>query len=88
MRESKIEKQCCDWAKKHGWLVYKFTSPGNCGVMDRIFLKSGKAVLVEFKQPGGKLSTIQLRQIEKIKAHDFKVFVIDNFKSFVTAFER
>ena len=88
MLESKIEKQCVNWAKDNGWLSFKFVSPCNRGVPDRMFLKQGKTVFVEFKQPGGKISTLQRRQIERLRAWDFKVFIIDSLEGFKIAFTR
>tara|TARA_R100000541_G_scaffold20106_1_gene29958 strand:- start:174 stop:440 length:267 start_codon:yes stop_codon:yes gene_type:complete len=88
MTESKIEKACSKWAESAGWQVFKFVSPGQRGVPDKVFLKSGKTVFVEFKQPGGKLSTLQKVQIEKLKANDFKVFIIDSLEGFKIAFSR
>ena len=84
--ESTIEKACIDWAKCRGWLSYKFVSPNVRGVPDRIFLREGKTVFVEFKKPTGKLSTPQKRQIETLKAYDFKVFVISSLEGFKIAF--
>lgn len=86
MLEKTIEKNCVKWAESQGWLSYKFVSPSNRGVPDRIFLRDGKTVFVEFKKPGGETSALQVRQIEKIKSYDFKVFIIDNLRSFQIAF--
>ena len=88
MLESTIEKKCKAWAKSQGWLAYKFVSPSNRGVPDQIFLKDNQTVFVEFKRPGGKVSTLQSRQIEKLRAQSFKVFVIDSLEGFQCAFTR
>lgn len=88
MSESKIEAQCVKWAEANGWTAYKFVSPSNRGVPDRLFLQEGKAVFVEFKAPSGALSKLQIYQIEKIKSNDFRVFVIDNLEGFKIAFTR
>ena len=86
MLESKIEKDCVKWATLNGWQSFKFVSPSNRGVPDRIFLKQGNTVFVEFKTATGKLSALQSRQIEKIRANDFKVFIIRNLEGFKIAF--
>lgn len=88
MLESEIEKECCKWAASEGWSSYKFVSPSKRGVPDRIFLRDNKTVFVEFKRPGGKLSKLQEREIEKLRAQQFKVFVIDNLRSMQIAFTR
>ena len=38
MRESEIERRLVQQVRKHGGLCYKFTSPGNPGVPDRIII--------------------------------------------------
>ena len=86
--EAKLEQDCVTWAKSLGWQSFKFVSPSNRGVPDRIFLRAGETVFVEFKTETGKLSALQHRQIEKLKANDFKVFVIRNLEGFKIAFSR
>lgn len=84
--EKDIERKCSLWAIDHGWLVYKFVSPSNRGVPDKIFLKKGRIVFVEFKRPGGKLSPLQIHQIKKLKSQAFTVLVIDHVEEFINAF--
>jgi len=70
MLESAIEKKVCDYARKHGWLVYKFTSPQHRGVPDRIFISPGGSILfVEFKAPGKKPTPLQERELKKLEDH-------------------
>lgn len=88
MLESEIEKICCKWALSEGWISYKFVSPSKRGVPDRMFLRDGKTVFVEFKRPGGIVSKIQEREIEKLRAQSFKVFVITSLRSMQIAFTR
>lgn len=78
MRESRIEKKVCDYAKANGWLVFKFT--GRKGVPDRIFIKDGKIFFVEFKAPGELPTELQKRIHDKIRAQGVTVFVIDNIE--------
>lgn len=81
MLESEIEKKVCKHAKDKGWLVYKFVSPNNKGVPDRIFLgEGGKIIFVEFKAPNKEPTKLQTHVINKIKALMFKVYVIDNIE--------
>jgi len=84
--EKVIERKCSLWAIDRGWLVYKFVSPSNRGVPDKIFLKKGRIVFVEFKQPGGKLSPLQIRQIKKLRLQGFTVLVVDSIEEFKHAF--
>lgn len=68
MLESKIEAWLNDQIKKIGGKSYKFTSPGNPGVPDRIYLlPDGKIYFVELKRVIGKLSNVQIWQREQFK---------------------
>ena len=87
IRERVIEKRCCKHAENRGWLVYKFTSPGNNGVPDRIFMRSTIVFLVEFKSEAGELSTLQIAQIKRIQSKAVSVYVISSFDEFVEALD-
>lgn len=80
MLESKIEKDVCNYAKAKGWLVYKFSSPAQRGVPDRILFKSGVIFFIEFKAPGKKPTKYQQKTIEKFRKQKIDVFVIDNIE--------
>lgn len=82
MRESTIETYLRDEVRKIGGRAYKFVSPGNDGVPDRLVcLPGGRAIFVELKAPGKKPTVLQLRQQEFLKALDFPVLVLDNKKA-------
>lgn len=67
MLEKDIEKLFRDEIKKAGGKAYKFTSPGNDGVPDRIvMLPGGRIVFVELKTDTGKLSKLQELQRRQI----------------------
>ena len=79
MRESAIEKEVCDHARRNHYLVFKFTSPGFRGVPDRLFIsRSGRVFFMEFKQKGKKLRAEQVRAKILIENHRVGVFVVDN----------
>ncbi len=78
MRESEIEKKVSNYAKTKGWLSYKFVSPANRGVPDRIYLKEGKCIFIEFKAPKKKPTKLQDKVIERIRNEDIPVYVIDD----------
>jgi len=60
MRESEIEKYFVWTVQRMGGTAYKFTSPANRGVSDRIACLPGGGVwFVELKAPGGRLSPLQ-----------------------------
>lgn len=87
MRESYIEKKVCDFAKQQGWSVFKFSSPNNRGVPDRIGFRDGKVVLVEFKAPGKKPTALQLKVIERIRNEGIECHVIDSIEDGKQIFE-
>ena len=67
MLEKDIEKLFRDEIKKADGKAYKFTSPGNDGVPDRIvMLPDGRIVFVELKTDTGKLSKLQELQCRQI----------------------
>ncbi len=86
MRESLIERKCCQWAKAQGWLVYKFVSPSQAGVPDRLFIKNGVIRFVEFKATGETLRPLQQRIINKMREQGAIVHVADNLEDFINAF--
>ena len=59
--ESEIEAHVSAYAKSVGVLSYKFTSPANRGVPDRIYLYKGHAMFIEYKRTGKwKLDPLQV----------------------------
>lgn len=79
MRERDIEAYLRDQVKAAGGRAYKFESPGNAGVPDRlVLLPGGRAVFVELKAPGRKPTPLQLAQAQKIRRLGFAVEVIDS----------
>lgn len=58
--EARIEKAVCAYARAKGCLVYKFVSPSQRGVPDRIFFFGGQTLLIEFKAPGCQPTPLQL----------------------------
>lgn len=78
LRESNIERFVCRVAKEAGWLTYKFVSPSNSGVPDRIFIKSGRVVFIEFKAPGKKPTKLQEKIISRIRDAGVEVYICDN----------
>lgn len=79
MREKSVETYLREQVKAHGGNAYKFVSPGNAGVPDRLVLfPGGRAAFVELKAPGKKPTLLQQAQIKKISSMGFQAFVIDS----------
>ena len=76
--EETIEQYLRTRAEQLGFLCYKFTSPGNNGVPDRILIGHGTTFFVETKAPGEKPRKLQEKVIERINNHGGIAMVIDN----------
>lgn len=79
MREKEIEIYLRDEVKKAGGKAYKFESPGNDGVPDRIVIFPGNQVyFVEVKAPNGKVRPLQLKRMQELTQFGCKVLVINS----------
>lgn len=68
MRECEIEKILVQGVKKKDGRAYKWVSPGNDGVPDRIVIFPGKEpVFVELKTEKGRLTALQKVQLARLK---------------------
>lgn len=88
MRESRIEKKVSDYAKSLGWLCYKFSSPGNRAVPDRIYMRDSIVFFIEFKAPGKEPSKLQTHEHIKIGQYGVRVFVIDDTQKGIELFDK
>ena len=69
MREKDIEKYLRDQVRPIGGKAYKFVSPGNDGVPDRIVIFPGRQpVFVELKTDTGRLTALQKVQIDRLRS--------------------
>lgn len=73
--EKQIEKSACHWARNNGWYTRKFSSPAHRGVPDRIFIKDGRVVFVEFKTATGQCTALQCMEIDTIREHSGEVYI-------------
>jgi len=76
MLESKIEKDSVKEAKKHGWLSYKLLSQLNKGLPDRIYIKNGKTIYIEYKQPGKTVTALQAKVHKTFNEYGVNVHVV------------
>ena len=95
MTEKDIEEYLRLGVKKLGGVAFKFTSPGNSGVPDRLIVMPGNSgvpdrpivmpgnriYFVELKRPGGRTSPLQNRQISRLKDLGCRVLVVDSKES-------
>ena len=81
MKERKIEEKLRKTVRQKGGLCWKFISPGNAGVPDRIVLMpDGKMAFVELKAPGKKPRPLQLKRKRMLERLGFPVYVVDNIE--------
>ena len=87
MKESAIEARLVKMVREHGGLCYKFVSPGNPGVPDRIVITpDGRTIYVELKTEIGRLSSLQKWQRSELEKRGADIRVLkglDQVKEFV-----
>lgn len=76
--EKYIEAKVAKYAKEKGFLAYKFTSPSNRSVPDRIFISpKGRVSFIEFKRKGKSPTELQAKTISEIREKGVDVLVVD-----------
>ena len=71
--------------KRLGGRAYKFVSPGNVGVPDRmIVLPGGRIIFVELKTDQGTLSPMQRHQIRQLQQLGATVWVVRGMQGVAT----
>ena len=87
MKESAIEARLVRMVRDRGGLCYKFVSPGNPGVPDRIVITpGGRTIYVELKTEVGRLAAIQKWQQDEMRKRGADVRTLkglDQVKAFV-----
>jgi len=78
MREATIERAVCAYAKAWGCLVMKLAGPNQKGQPDRMFLRDGKVLFIEFKAPGKHPTALQLKWLMDLHLHGAHVAWCDD----------
>lgn len=80
IKEKDVEREVSQYATALGCLSYKFTSPTNRGVPDRIYLYNGHALFIEFKGPKAPFhfSPLQQKQRDRIAEVSCPVFLVND----------
>lgn len=82
MRESALEKKFRQMVALAGGKAYKFVSPGNDGVPDRlVVLPEGRIGFVELKQPGGRPRKLQQARMAELEGLGCYTAVVDSPES-------
>jgi len=79
--EVKVESEVCKYAQALGWLVFKFCSPNNRGVPDRIFIRKNVVFFIEFKKKGKEMTKLQKFIADLIMKAGVAVYEVDNAES-------
>lgn len=75
--ERDIERTVSKYALDHKFLSYKFVSPNNKGVPDRVFVSpQGQIIFIEFKQKGKYLTKLQYFIFNKLSERGCKVYMV------------
>lgn len=79
MLEKAIENKVVSYAKEKGFLTYKFTSPSNRSVPDRLFISpKGTISFIEFKQKSKLPTKLQAHTIQSMLDRGVRVAIIDD----------
>lgn len=87
MRESELERILVREVKKEGGTAYKWISPGNDGVPDRIVIfPGGEIYFVELKSDGGRVRPLQRKQIGRLQDLGQKALVVQGMGGLIRFF--
>lgn len=88
--ESSLEERCVQIVERLGGMALKLQIPGVRGFPDRTILMPGAKVwFAEFKRiKSGRVSSQQLRWIERLSKQGFSAYVIDNEADFEKALRK
>lgn len=86
MRESTVEEACVSYASSRGWLCRKLKWIGRRDAPDRLFVRQGRVVFVEFKAPGETPRPTQDREHAILRGYGCQVRVYDSFEHFAGDF--
>lgn len=80
MLESQIKKKCTEQLEKWGWMVVHLIQTNQNGIPDTLCFKAGRAIFIEFKQPGKIPRELQSYRIRKLQEQGFKTFIVTCLK--------
>lgn len=83
-REAQTQGRIRRYAESVGCICYKLTVPGRRGPPDLLLLSGPYALLLEVKRAGGRLSPLQTREIERLRAAGVSVYVVWTYEEAVT----
>lgn len=85
MLEKILETKITKKAKELGFLTYKFSSPANRGVPDKVFITpTGEIFFIEFKSTKGKLTELQKHEINNLWNYQIDTHVVRDIEDGLT----
>lgn len=78
MLESSIEGVVVTRAEAAGWFQRKVAWLGRKGAPDRVFIKDGRTVWIEFKRPGEAPRLSQVLEHDRMRAGGAEVHSVDS----------
>lgn len=75
MLEQQIQSKIIRNLEKEGWYVVKLITTTKAGIPDLLCLKNGRAVFIEVKRPGGKVSKLQEFRHDELRKQGFEVII-------------
>lgn len=85
--EAEIELLVTAVAEGNGWLSRKLKWVGRHSAPDRVYMKGGRTVWVEFKREGEKPRPSQQRELARLREKGQEVYVIDDVEVGYELFE-
>jgi Holliday junction resolvase len=79
MLESELESKVVKLCKLYNLVTYKFSSPSNRGVPDRVIISNGSVLFLELKQRGKKPTPLQIHEIERLRSAGCKADWADTY---------
>ena len=76
--EKGVEMPVVRRAEKAGWFVRKVQWPGRIGAPDRVFIKDGRVVWIEFKDAGKRPRKSQELEHDRMKVAGAEIYWCDN----------
>lgn len=87
VHESSVEGYVVRRAKAKGWIVRKLRWIGRRGAPDRVFLRRGRCVFIEFKRPGKAVRDQQKREFDRLRAAYPEVHQCDSIEEALAILE-
>lgn len=87
MKESELERILVEEVRKEGGRAYKWVSPGNDGVPDRIvFFPNGELYFIELKTDTGRVSSQQKIQLNRLSGLGQKAKIVRGMDGLIRFF--